>query len=170
MSLTPTGMPWSGPGVPDPRRSVIFLAPARASSARTRAHACTRGSTRSSRSRVLSISSSGDRRPDAIAAAASLRDSSQGSGIAANEARGTRRLGLAGDRRGGDVFDAALRHGPLLLEPLAVIGKAQERVHAAGLVAVPLMIAFVIGRMRRHTKVLARRAQTSFRAHRRRSA
>src|SRR5579864_4886544 len=157
MSLTPTGMPWSGPDVPDPRRSVIFLAAARASSARTRAHACTRGSTRSSRSRVLSISSSGDRRPAAIAAAASLRDSSQGSGIAANEARGARRLGLAGDRRGGDVFDAALRHGPLLLEPLAVIGKAQERVHAAALVAVSLM--------RRHTKVLARRAQTSFRAH-----
>src|SRR5579864_7093317 len=127
MSLTPTGMPWSGPDVPDPRRSVIILAAARASSARTRAHACTRGSTRS---RVLSISSSGDRRPDAIAAAASLRDSSQGSGIAANEARGARRLGLAGHRRGGDVFDAPLRHGPLLLEPLAVVGEAQERVHA----------------------------------------
>src|SRR5579859_1340989 len=163
MSLTPTGMPWSGPGVPDPRRSVIFLAAARASSARTRAHACTRGSTRSRRSSVLSTSSSGDRRPDAIAAAASLSDSSQGSDIGANEARGARRLGLSGHRRGGDVFDAPLRHGPLLLEPLAVVGEAKKPVHAAGLVPVLFVIV-------RHTRVLARRAQTSFRAHRRRSA
>jgi hypothetical protein len=46
-----------------------------------------------------------------------------------------------------------------------VVGEAQERVDAAGSVAVALVVG-----MRGHTKVLARRTQTSFRAHRRRSA